>query len=81
MTTNKNIMLIKVNGDKKTKRALFNAVLAITLPEVKGSVHIDIVFNVYKDVSIKNIEWQSRSNSVEGIVNKTLTQPGCSAVR
>ena len=33
---------------------------------------LDTVFDVYKDVSIKNAEQQSRSNSVEAIVYKTL---------
>ena len=62
----------KVNGNKKTLRAISNAVLAIALAEAEGSVRIDIVFDVYKDVSIKNAEWQRRSNSVEAIVYKTL---------
>ena len=43
----------KLNGNKKTLRAISNAVLAIALAEAKGSVRIDIVFDVYKDVSIK----------------------------
>ena len=46
--------------------------LAIALAEAEGSVRIDIVFDVYKDVSIKNSEQQSRSNSVEAILYKTL---------
>ena len=50
----------KVNGNKKTLRAISNAVLAIALAEAKGSVRIDIVFDVYKDVSIQNAERQSR---------------------
>ena len=62
----------KVNGNKKTLRAISNAVLAIALAESEGSVHIDIMFDVYKDVFIKNAEWQSRLNSVEAIVYKTL---------
>ena len=62
----------KVNGNKKTLRAISNAVLAIALAEAEGSVRIDIVFDVYKDVTIKNAERQSRSNSVEAIVYKTL---------
>ena len=73
----------KANGNKKTLRAFSNAVLAIALAEAEGSVRIDIVFDVYKDVSIKNAEQQSRSNSVEAIVYKTLfpsSEPGCSAV-
>ena len=72
----------KVNGNKETMRAISNAVLAIVRAETEGSVRIDIVFDVYKAVSIKNAEWQSRSNSVEAIVYKTLF-PGqvvCSAV-
>ena len=43
----------KVSGNKKTQRASLNAVLAIALAEAEGSVRIDIVFDVYKDVSIK----------------------------
>ena len=43
----------KVNGNKKTLRAVSNAVLAIALAEAEGNVHTDIVFGVYKDVSIK----------------------------
>ena len=62
----------KVNGNKKTLRAISNAVLAIALAESEGSVRIDIMFDVYKEVFIKNAEWQSRSNSVEAIVYKTL---------
>ena len=62
----------KVNGNKKTLRTISNAVLAIALAEAEASVCIDIVFDVYKDVSIKNAEQQSRSNSVEAIVYKTL---------
>ena len=54
----------KVNGNKKTMRAISNAVLAIALAEAEDSVHTDIVFDVYKDVSMK----MSRSNSVEVIV-------------
>ena len=45
----------KVNGNKKTLRAISNAVLAIALAEAEGSVHIDILFDVYKDVSIKKM--------------------------
>ena len=44
----------KVNGNKKTLRAISNTVLAIALAEAEGSVRIDIVFDVYKDVSIEN---------------------------
>ena len=62
----------KVNGKQKTLRASSNAVLAIALAEPEGSVRIDIVFDVYKYVSITNAERQSRSNSVEAIVYKTL---------
>ena len=58
----------KVNGNKKTLRAISNAVLAIALAEAEGSVCIDIVFDVYKDVPINNAKRQSRSNSVEVIV-------------
>ena len=36
----------KVNGNKKTLRAISNAVLAIALAEAEGSVSIDIVFDV-----------------------------------
>ena len=43
----------KVNGNKKTMRAISNAVLAIALSEAEGSVSTDIVFDVYKDMSIK----------------------------
>ena len=64
--------IVQVNGNKKTLRAISNAVLAIALAEAEGSVRIDIVFDVYKDVSIKNAERQSRSNSVEEIVYKTI---------
>ena len=46
--------------------------LAIALAEAEGSVRVDIVFDVYKDVSTKNAEWQNRSNSVEAIGYKTL---------
>ena len=71
----------KVNGNKKTLSTISNAVLAIALAEAEGSVRIDTVFDVYKDVSIKNAERQKRSKSLEAIVYKTLfPQPGCSAV-
>ena len=53
-------------------RAISNAVLDIALSEAEGSIRIDIVFDVYKDVSIKNTEQQKRSNSVEVILYKTL---------
>ena len=43
----------KVNGNKKTLSAISNAVLAIARAEAEGSVRIDIVFDVYKDVAIK----------------------------
>ena len=46
--------------------------LAIALSEAEGSVRIDIVFDVYKGVSIKNAECQKRSNSVEVILYKPL---------
>ena len=62
----------KVNGSKKTLRAISNVVLAIALAEAEGSVRIDIVFDVCKDVSIENAKRQSRLNSVEAIVYKTL---------
>ena len=62
----------KVNGNKKTLSTISNAVLAIALAEAEGSVRIDIVFDVYKDVSIKNAERQKRSKSLEAIVYKTL---------
>ena len=45
----------KVNGNKKTLRAISNAVLAIALAEAEGSARIDIVFDVYKDLSIKKM--------------------------
>ena len=62
----------KVNGNKKALKEILNAVLAIALAEAEGSVRIDIVFDVYNNVSIKNAEWQSKSNSEEAIVYKTL---------
>ena len=34
-----------VNGNKKTLRAISNAVMAIALAEAEGSVRIDIVFD------------------------------------
>ena len=37
----------KVNGNKKTLRAISNAVLATALAEAEDSVRIDIVFDVY----------------------------------
>ena len=43
----------KVTSNKKTLRTISNAVLAIALAEAEGSVRIDIVFDVYKDVFIK----------------------------
>ena len=57
-------------------RAISNAVLAIALSEAEDGVHIDIVSDVYKDVSVKNAEWQKRSNSVEAILYKTLLFTG-----
>ena len=62
----------KVNGNKKPLSAISNAVLAIALAEAEGSVRIDIVLDVYKDVSIENAERQNRSKSLETIVYKTL---------
>ena len=52
-------ILEKVNGNKKTMRAISNAVLITALSEAVGSVRIDIMFDVYKDVSIKNAERQN----------------------
>ena len=43
----------KVNGNKKTMRAIANAVLDIALSEAEGSACIDIVFDVYQDVPLK----------------------------
>ena len=48
-----------MNGNKQTVRAISNAVLAIALSEAEGSVSTDIVFDVYKDMSIKNGEQQT----------------------
>ena len=62
----------KVNGNKKTMRAISNAVLAIALSEAEGSVSTDIVFDVYKDMSIKKGEQQKRSNNVKTILYNTL---------
>ena len=61
-----------MNGNKKNMRAISNAVLDIALSEAEGSIRIDIMFDVYKDMSIKNAEQQKRSNSVEAILYKTL---------
>ena len=61
----------KVNGKKKTTRAISNAVMTIAFSEAEGSVSTDIVFDVYKDMSIKNAERQKRSNSVEVILYNT----------
>ena len=60
----------KVNGNNKTMRAISNAVLAIALSEAEGSVSTDIVFDVYKDISIKNAEQQKRSNNVKAIFTR-----------
>ena len=60
----------KVNGNKKTMRAISNAVLAIALSEAEGSVSTDIVFDLYKDMSIKNAEQQKRSNNVKAILTR-----------
>ena len=66
-------ILEKVNGKKKTMRAISNAVLITALSEAERSVHIDIMFDVYKDVSIKNAQRRIiESNSVEAILYKTL---------
>ena len=62
----------KVNGKKKTMRAISNVVLTIALSEAEGSVSTDIVFDVYKDMSKKNAEQQKRSNNVKAILYKTL---------
>ena len=62
----------KVNGNKKTMRAISYAVLTTALSEAEGSVSTDIVVDVYKDMSIKNTRQQKRSNSVEAIPYKTL---------
>ena len=56
----------KVNGNKKM--AISNAVLTNPISEAEGSVRIDIMFDVYKDVSIKNAKRQKRLNSVEAIL-------------
>ena len=58
----------KVNGNKKTMRAISNAVLAIALSEAEGSVSTDIAFDVYKGMA----EQQKRSNNVKAILYKAL---------
>jgi len=66
------VLVQKIQGNKKTFGAIADAVLNMAFREAEGSDRIDIVFDVYKTLSIKNAERQSR-NIVDSIVYKSIT--------
>jgi len=65
----------KMNGDNHTFAEMSQRILNYVLNEGKGSSRIDVVFDTYKDSSIKNAERMNRG-SAEGIVFKEIRATG-----
>jgi hypothetical protein len=53
-------LLHKANGDGKTFSEMATSILASIMHVATGSKRIDVVFDVYNDVSIKNAERETR---------------------
>ena len=60
----------KIQGDKKTFREISDALLSLVLAEGYHSKRIDVVFDVYRDISITNIERSIRASQGEGYSNR-----------
>ena len=56
-------LLHKINAEKKTFGDLAEIVFALALKDGTHSDRIDMIFDVYKDISIKNAERNERSSS------------------
>ena len=64
----------KIQGDKKTFQEISDSVLALVLKEGKECKRIDVVFDVYRDVSIKNVERSARAKEEEVPTYKHISQ-------
>jgi hypothetical protein len=67
-------LLHKANGDGKTFSEMATSILASIMHVATGSKRIDVVFDVYNDVSIKNAERETRMSD-SGVLFSTIT-PG-----
>jgi hypothetical protein len=61
-------LLHKVNAESKTYGELASTILASTLHVGSDSKRKDIVFDTYRDVSIKNAEWETRKHGHEMVI-------------
>ena len=53
----------KLKGDHKTFAEIADTIMSMTLNEGHDSEHIDVVFDVYREESIKNAEREKRGSS------------------
>ena len=62
----------KVKGNHKTFGEVSTAIFPKILAEARGSRRIDVVFDVYRDISIKNIERMGNRSSSAAPVFKNI---------
>ena len=65
----------EVNAEKKTYGELAATLFASIMRDVCGCTRIDVVFDVYQDVSIKNAERSNRGHNASAILLNTI-MPG-----
>lgn len=67
-------MIHKINGDNLTFSEVAQTLFTSTMHASMGSERVDVVFDVYKDISIKNAERDARS--FDSGVHFSCIQPG-----
>ena len=65
----------KLNAEKQTYGELAANIFATIMMNGYGSTRLDVVFDVYKELSIKNAEREKRGNTVSGVQLNTI-MPG-----
>jgi hypothetical protein len=63
----------KIQGDKKSFQEISDAMLSLVLAAGYDSRRIDVVFDVYRDISIKNAERASRASLGEALTYKHIS--------
>ena len=66
-------LIHKIKGEHKTFGDIASLVLSKALNEASNSSRLDIVFDVYRDISIKNVERVARSSGSGSIQLKNIT--------
>ena len=67
------LLIQRINGCNKTFTQLADSALQMVLVEGMRSQRIDVVFDVYEDISIKNLKRCSRGATTGNIQYKNIT--------